>query len=171
MNAIKMSFKGHTFYANPESLKTQRSKNIAVKNVPFGFSKSKEIGRAPMIISGSGCLFYPDAANKARDLTRIFEKSGSDYLFIPHMEPVRAFFTDLSFSSTAENDYLIYEFSFTEDSTEKKERYPFGYTYVQRNENLFDVASRCGISTHKLFEANSFKDMFSAKEGDRVWLK
>ncbi|MBR3148970.1 MAG: hypothetical protein IKF64_02280 [Eubacterium sp.] len=171
MTLIKMSYKGFVFNVNPSSIKSDFSKKIETKVIPFGFGKSTEVCRLPVVISGSGKFCGADAGEKAHELMRIFEKGGASYLFAPHIAPMKAFFTDLSMSVNAEEDCVDYTFSFTEECTEKKSRYSFGYTYARRGENLYDIANRCSVKSEKLFEANDYMDMFSVQEGDKVWLR
>ncbi|MBE6719347.1 MAG: hypothetical protein E7571_01665 [Ruminococcaceae bacterium] len=171
MTAMKMSYKGFLFDVNPSSIKTQFGRQIETKTVPFGFGRSSEICRMPAKISGSGVFCTADAGEKAFELMRIFEKGGSSYLFVPKLAPMKAYFTDLTMSVNAETQSIEYSFSFTEDCSEKKSRYRFGYTYAKSGENLFDIANRCCVEAEKLFAANDFMDMFSVQEGDKVWLQ
>ena len=170
MKTIKMSYKGLMFDVNPASIKTDFSKKIETKAIPFGFGKTAEISRMPVKISGSGIISGANKGEVTFELMRIFEKGGSSYLFTPYMAPMRAYFTDFSVRVNAEKDCIEYDFTFVEDCTEKKSRYAFGYTYAKSGENLFDIANRCNVSSDRIFEANDYMDMFSVSEGDKVWL-
>lgn len=169
MNTIRMCYKGMIFNANPYSIKTDFSKKIETKTIPFGFGKSTEVCRMPAKISGSGIFTGTDAGEKAYELMRIFEKGGASYLFMPKLAPVKAYFTGLSMSVKNEN-CIEYSFAFTEECADKKSHYSFGYTYARNGENLYDIANRCSVSSRQLFDANDFMDMFAVREGDKVWL-
>lgn len=171
MNMTKMGYKGMTFDVNPTTIKTDFSKKIAIKTIPFGFGKSAEICKMPVKITGSGMFCGSDAGQKAHRLMQVYEKSGSSYLFMPKLAPLKAFFTDLSLRVGADSESIEYTFSFTEDCTEKRSDYPFGYTYAQRGENLYDIANRCELAADAVFRANDYMDMFSVNEGDKVWLR
>ena len=171
MNIMKMGYKGMTFDVNPSSVKTDVSKKVAIKTIPFGFGKSAEICKMPVKITGSGVFCGENAGQDAHKLMQIFEKGGSSYLFMPRLAPIKAFFTDLTMRIGADSESIEYTFSFTEDCTEKRSSYPFGYTYAKAGENLYDIANRCEVSTESLFNANDFMDMFSVREGDKVWLR
>ncbi|MBQ8078036.1 MAG: LysM peptidoglycan-binding domain-containing protein [Eubacterium sp.] len=171
MNTAKMGYKGMTFDVNPATIRTDFSKKVAVKTIPFGFGKSTEICRMPVKITGSGMFCGKNAGQNAHRLMQVFEKGGSSYLFLPKLAPIKAFFTDLTMRVGADSESIEYTFSFTEDCVEKQSRYPFGYTYAKQGENLYDIANRCNITADALFSANDFMDMFSVQEGDKVWLR
>lgn len=171
MNTAKMGYKGMTFDVNPKSVKTDFSKKIAIKTIPFGFGKSAEICKMPVKITGSGAFYGSTAGQEAHKLMQVFEKGGSSYLFMPKLAPIKAFFTDLTMRVGADSESIEYTFSFTEDCTEKRSSYPFGYTYALEGENLYDIANRCEVAADVLFRANDYMDMFSVREGDKVWLK
>ncbi|MBE6816903.1 MAG: hypothetical protein E7520_04280 [Ruminococcaceae bacterium] len=169
MNTIKMSYKGMLFEVNPQSIQTDFSKKVETKALPFGFGRTAVVCRMPATVSGSGILTGENAGERAFELMRIFEKGGASYLFMPKIAPVKAYFTALALSVRDEN-CIEYRFTFTEECTEKKSHYAFGYTYARAGENLYDIANRCSVSSSKLFEANDYMDMFSVSEGDKVWL-
>ncbi len=170
-STTEMSYGGYLFRVNPATLSTSFSKKVETKVIPFGFGRAAEICRMPAVIRGTGVLTGSNAGEKAHELMRIFEKDGASYLFVPQLAPMKAFFTDLSMRIDAQEQCIRFSFAFTEDCTEKKSRYPFGYTYARRGENLYDIANRCCVNSRALFEVNDFMDMFSVEEGDRVWLK
>ena len=170
-DGIKMSYKGLVFGANPESIKSDFRKKTDTKTIPFGFGKTTEVCRMPAKITGNGKFVGADAGERAQKLMRVFEKEGSSYLFMPQFPPVKVYFTDLTLSINAKDYGVDFAFEFTEDCVGKKSRFPFGYTYAKRGENLFDIANRCDVSFDSLFEVNDYMDMFSVSEGDKVWLK
>lgn len=170
MKLIKMRYKGFTFPVNPSSIKAELSKTISASTIPFSFSKTQEVGFSPSVISASGSFTGNTAQENARTLLRIFKDRGSAYLFIPGIEPLKAYFKNLSISFNAEKNSADYSLIFVEDNRGKKSKFDFGFTYALEGENLFDIANRTNRDFDKIFEANHFMDMFSVKEGDKVWL-
>lgn len=170
MKLIKMNYKGFTFDVNPSSIEISLSKSINTKSIPFSFSKSQEINVQPTKIKGSGKFIGEDARQKAYQLERVFMSNGSAYLFVPDANPMKAFFSELNISYDSKDSSVNYSFEFVEDSQQKSNEYPFGYTVAKYNENLYDISNRTGIDVSRLFEINSYKDLFSVKVGDKVWL-
>lgn len=170
MKLIKMSYKGFGFDVNPASLEISLSKSISTRGIPFSFSKSQEINIQPTKIKGSGKFIGENARQKAYQLERVFKSKGSSYLFVPDASPMKAFFSELNISYDSKDNSVSYSFEFIEDSNSKETEYSFGYTIASSNENLYDISNRTGIDVAKLFDMNDYKDLFSVKDGDKVWL-
>lgn len=168
---IKMNYKGFSINVNPSSIKIDYSKTIAKKTSVFSTSTTQEICFEPTIISGSGKFAGENARDYANRLARVFKTKGSAYLFVPDGMPIKAFFKSLNISYDSESNCVSYSFEFVEDYQGKSTSYDFGYTFARKGENLFDISSRTDVDIQKLFENNNFTDLFSVKEGDRVWLK
>jgi hypothetical protein len=166
-----MSYKGFCFNVNPSSIKVDYSKNVAVKTSLFATSVGQEVNFEPTKIAGSGKFVGDKAREYANALTRIFQSDGSAYLFVPDGMPIKAYFKNLSISYNSEKNCVSYDFEFVEDYQGKKRKYDFGYTYAKNGENLFDVANRTDVDIQTLFESNDFADLFSLKDGDKVWLQ
>lgn len=171
MKSIKMSYKGFCFDANPETVKCEMSKKVSVVRIPFARGEVKETGEMPVTVSGRGKFCGKDAREKAQGLLAVFKRSGSAFLFLPVLSPVKAFFTELVFSVNAAEECIEYSFAFTEDKNAKKGLFDFGYTVAQSGENLFEIANRTDTRIESIIGLNDFEDPFSVREGDRVWLK
>lgn len=165
-----MNYKDFSFDVNPSDVKIEFSKKISCENIIFSHSKTDEISFNPVIISGEGYFCGKNAKNYAHELMRIFKDRGSDYLFAPDIDPVKAFFDNLCISYNADKNCLSYKFSFIEDCTGKESTYDFGFTYANKGENLYDIANRMGVSVETIVENNDFEDLFSVSEGDKVCL-
>lgn len=170
MQYIKMNYKGFEFDINPSSIKMELSKRVSKRVIPFKSTKIQEICFNPAKFKGSGCFYGKNARQQAHSLVRLFNDEGSAYLFSPDFPPTRAFFNDLSISFNAQKDAVEYTVEFVEDSLGKKDKYNFGFTYALYGENLFDIANRCDKRVEDLFDKNNFENLFSVKEGDKVWL-
>ena len=171
MEYIRMKYKGFSFPVNPESVETEFMKKISKREPLFSHTRVEEAGYEPTVLSGSGCFTGEKASENAHALMKLFKEDGSAYLFSPEFCPLKAFFTGLKLSAAASKDCIKYSFTFVEDCAGKKSRFDFGYTYALRGENLYDVANRTGVSVDRLFAANSYEDLFSVSEGDKIWLK
>ncbi len=170
LQMIKMNYKNFSFDVNPSAVKIEFSKNISCENIIFSNSKTDEISFNPVIISGEGCFCGENAKDYAHELMRIFKSNGSDYLFVPDIDPIKAFFDKLCISYNADKNSVGYTFSFIEDCSDKKSNYDFGFTYALKGENLYDIANRTGVSIETIVENNDFEDLFSVGEGDKVCL-
>lgn len=170
MQYIKLCYKGLVLDANPSSIQINKSKKISKRVVPFGSTKAQEISIQPTVVSGNGVFLGNDALEKATELMRIFDHKGSAHLFVPDAMVFRAYFTDLDIAYDAAKNRVDYSFKFVQDSNDKQSSYNLGFTYARSGENLYDVANRCHVDTDTLFLSNDYRDMFSVKEGDKVWL-
>ena len=170
MQYIKMSYKGVVFNVNPSGIKISMKKGVSRRTVPFGTSRAQEISTMPVVISGEGTFTGSDAFERAQELMRVFDDKGSAYLFLPDAMAMKAYFNALDISYDAAKNRVDYTFAFTRDYNGRSNVYNPGFTKVKRGENLYDIANRCNVRTDNLFISNDFKDMFSVKEGDRVWL-
>lgn len=168
---IKMSYKGISFDVNPSSIRIDYSKKIATKTSLFSTSNAQEVSIEPTRITGSGRLVGSNARELAASLSRLFRSQGSGYLFVPDGVPVKAFFKSLNISYDSKESSVSYTFEFVEDYNGKKVEHGFGYTFAKSGESLYDIAYRTETDLDKLFSNNDFCDMFSVKEGDKVWLQ
>lgn len=170
MEMIKMKYKDFEFDVNPTDIRLSMSKNISKHSLPYKAQSCEEMGKNAAVVSGKGYFLGEDAMNKAYALSRVYNKKGSDYLFTPYCVPIKVFFSSLDIIYSASNSRVEYTFEFTQDKPEKKDTYDFGYTIAKDGENLFDIANRTGLEIEKIASLNDFGDLFSVKEGDRVWL-
>jgi hypothetical protein len=170
MEFVKMTYKGFSFDVNPSSVKAEFSKTIAKKNIIFKSSKAQEICFENTKITASGKFTGENARQNSHTLMRIFKSKGSAYLFAPDIAPIKAYMSDLKISYNAGEQCVSYEVTFIEDCDDKSFLFDFGYTYALDGENLYDVSNRTDIAIEKLFEYNDYSDLFSVKEGDKIWL-
>lgn len=170
MDFMKMKYKGFDFNINPNTFKISAKKEICEKIMPYNNSSTQEIGEASARISGTGVFVGADAMDKAYQLMNLFNKKGSDYLFLPSGDLYKMFFANLDIKYSSSSDKVEYAFSFIEDKGDKKHEYEFGYTYVKENENLFDVSSRTGVKLEQLVEINELQSIYGIAQGEKLWL-
>ena len=121
-------------------------------------------------IKGNGKFVGSNAGEKAHELIKVFQSKGSSFLFSHDLPPMRAYFSSLDISYNAVEECVDYSFEFIEDSDAKNPIRNFGYTFALANENLYDIANRTSVGVEKLFKCNNYPDLFSVREGDKVWL-
>ena len=170
MELIKMNYKGITLSVNPATIKTEMARSLAKKAALFSTSRVQDMCFEPTKISGSGYLVGANARCDAYEIIRTFKSKGSAYLFVPGFAPIRAFFSSLSIWYDSKISCVNYIFEFVEDCVEKKGGADFAYTYAAPGENLYDISNRTNVSVEDIFDSNDYKDLFSVKGGDKVWL-
>lgn len=170
MQLIRISYKDFTFMVNPETLTIKHSKTVANRQIPFSLGKNKEMGTNPVTITGSGYFAGENARKNIRTLSSVFDKKGSGYLFLPDSTPIKAIFSSLDISFAGAGDRIDYSFEFVQENIAKGPVYDFGFTYAMGGENLYDIANRTNVDVGTIFSLNSFSDLFSVQEGDKVWL-
>lgn len=170
MELMKMRYKSFEFDINPKDISVSMSKNIAKNNMPYSSQLCNEVGKNSTIISGKGYFTGEKALEKVFSLVRTYNKKGSDFLFIPSSTPIKAYFSKLDVNYSSGNGRVEYSFEFVEDCQNKSDVRDFGYTYIEKNENLFDVSNRTGIAVESIVSLNDIGDVFAVREGDKLWL-
>lgn len=170
MQFMKMSYKGFEFTINPKDFKISMGKSTAKYTTVYDGQISSENGKGCVVVSGKGFFVGGDSAGRAFELVRVFNKKGSDYLFLPNSVPIKMLFTSLDISYSSGNDRVEYSFEFTQECNTKSEEHTVGYTYALENENLFDIASRTGIQIESIVKCNDIGDIFAIREGEKIWL-
>lgn len=165
-----MKYKGFELNINPKDFTICTKKKISESVVPYDNFASDEIGKFASRVTGSGVFYGNDAVQKAHELLRLFNKKGSDYLFLPSGDTLKCYFEKLEVKYSSSYDRVEYSFGFLEDIGNQKDSYSFGYTYANDRENLFDVANRTGVKIEKLVEANDFQSIYAVSKGDKIWL-
>ncbi len=169
MQLVKMKYKDYVFDINPSSIKLEHSKTVASQSILDNFDNSSIVSVKPITIIGSGILVGDDRFEQMILIQNLFNKKGSEYLFLPGFSPIKAYFSELSFSISNNKNSISYSFEFVEDNQCKKEYYNFGYTIAKNGENLFDIANRLNVEVELLVSKNDFEDLFAVKEGDKVY--
>lgn len=170
MELMKMRYKTFEFEVNPKDISVSMSKNISKNSLPYSSQLCNEVGKNSTIISGKGYFVGADALEKVFSLVRVYNKKGSDFLFIPSSTPIKTYFSKLDINYSSGNNRVEYTFEFVEDSQNKSDTKDFGYTYAKNGENLFDVANRTGIAIESIVSLNDIGDVFTVREGDKIWL-
>lgn len=168
---MKMRYRGFEFPSNPTLIKTELSNNVREDPLFGSDSAVYNVSRNASIISGEGCLWGEERFSAASQLKQLHKRGGDGWLFLPDGSCCRAFFTALTINEDAKRGCVSYAFSFTENCNHVKTEYDFGFTYAGENENMFDIAHRCGTQIEKLMKLNNFETPFSVKAGDKVVLK
>lgn len=170
MQMMKMRYKDFEFLVNPKDVKLSMSRSISHNIIPHSVEYSQDLGRSSSVVSGKGYFVGEDAMTKAFNLIRVYNKKGSDYLFLPSSIPIKAYFSRLDVSYSSGENRVEYSFEFVEECVDKKDECDYGYTFAADKENLFDISNRTGIKVEKLVDLNNYGDLFTVREGDKVWL-
>ena len=168
---MKMRFKDFEFPFNPTVIKTQLSGNVRENALFDSDSAVYGVSRNAAVISGEGSFWGEERFSASALLKKLQSSRGSGWLFLPDGSCCNAFFTSLTLTEDAKRGCISYSFSFTENCLHKKDEYDFGFTVAKENENMFDIAHRCGVPIERLMRLNDFKTPFSVKAGDKVVLK
>lgn len=168
---VKMKFKDFEFPSNPSVIKTELSANVREDPLFESDCAVYNISRNAAVISGKGCFWGEERFTASALLKKLQRSSSAGWLFLPDGSCFNAFFTSLTIEEDAKKGCVFYSFSFTENCPHTKEEYDFGFTITLENENMFDIAHRCGAAVETLMHLNDFETPFSVKEGDRVVLR
>ncbi len=168
---MNMKFKNFEFPANPETVSVDYSDNI--REFPLFDSDSAvcRVSRNAAQIRCGGAFWGEDRLVLAQELKGLFRDCSSGWLFLPDGECFDAFLVSLSVTETAKKGCVSYSMVFRENCSHKKSTAQLDCTYAQENENMFDIAYRCGARVETLMELNEYKTPFSVQAGDRVMLK
>lgn len=169
--AVKMRFKDFEFPSNPAVIKTELSANVRENPLFQRDSAVYNVSRNAAVISGNGSFWGEERFTASALLKKLQNSSSAGWLFLPDGSCFNAFFTALTIEEDAKRGCVSYSFSFTENCSHRKEEYDFGFTLALENENMFDIAHRCGVAVETLMRLNDFKTPFSVKAGDKVVLK
>lgn len=169
--AVKMKFKDFEFPSNPAVIKTELSANVRENPLFQSDSAVYNVSRNAAVISGNGSFWGEERFIASALLKKLQNSSSSGWLFLPDGSCFNAFFTSLTVEEDAKKGCVFYSFSFTENCSHRKEEYDFGFTLALENENMFDIAHRCGVAVETLMRLNDFKTPFSVNAGDRVVLQ
>lgn len=168
---MKMKFKDFEFPSNPAVIKTRLSANVREAPLFDGDSAVYNVSRNAAVISGQGSLWGEERFIASALLKRLQQSSKAGWLFLPDGSCYNAFFTSLTLEENAKKGCVSYSFSFTENCFHTKEKHDFGFTLARENENMFDIAHRCGVPIETLMRLNDIETPFDIAEGDKVVLK
>jgi len=167
----KMRFKNFCFKSNPAFLEITHNRMVHNQPLLNGKSRVENGAVLPAEIQGKGCLFGSRAAEDAAVLEMLHKKAEPGWLYLPCGQAYHAYLKKLSVSFDAERNRYDYSFLFVENVNEKQPVRPLDFTLAGENENMFEIAQRCGISVERLMALNDYKTPFEVQAGDRVVLK
>lgn len=170
MLLAKMKYKDFEFPINPGEIEIKYSRKISEKSLIDSDTSVYNFCKNPSVISGSGKFFGKSANEYLNHLCYLNKNSESGWLFLPNGECFDAFFKDLYIKQNSKEESVFYSFVFIENCHHKSVNEKLDFTTVKKNENLFDVANRCGVLIEKIMENNDYKTPFDVKKGDEVKL-
>ena len=163
-----MRFRDFTWRDNPVSLTVSHARNVESTDIPFGTSRSQELGSRPRNVTGEGYFSGEDCLTQWRELQGVFAQSGPGLLQLPGVAPFWAVMDSLELIGAQGKDLVRYGFSFVEWDPQKAYQ-GAGVRLAQEGESLWEYANRWGISIEALILANpQIRDICDLQEGERV---
>lgn len=167
---IKLKYKDFTFDVNVKDFNISMQKNVSTVSAIDQQPESNKITVEPTVLSGKGYFIGDEALDKAYQLIMLYNDSTSDFVYSPYSVVFKAFFTKLCISYSAEKGRVEYEIEFTEELPGKNVRRSVPFTFVEENENAFDLAERVNIPIEKIIKLNDLQDLFKIGKGSKIWL-
>lgn len=157
MNNSQMKYKDFVFDYNPKQINIENRKNLVEIKLPFLGSVIQDLGREKRVVTGNGEFFGSDCIEKFNELSRLSQDNQSGFLFIPGIDPFRAFLKNIKMSADPTPNLISYSFEFWEDTSLENTNFQNlnpTYHIVQPGETLWDISRLYNISTHKLLSLN-----------------
>lgn len=153
----KMKYKNFTFDYNPKQINIDNRKNLVEIKLPFLGSVVQDLGREKRVVTGNGEFFGENCIEKFNELSNLSLENKSGLLFIPGIEPFKAFFKSLKMTADPMPNLISYSFEFWEDTAaetvEFKNLSPT-YHVVLQGETLWDIARKYNTTAYNLITLN-----------------
>lgn len=168
---IKMKFKDFEFPANPSVIRTELSENICEIPIFDNGSAVYNVSHNAARICCTGSFWGDERSVFAQQLKILRDSGTAGWLFLPDSSCWFVFLSELVLTDDAKKNCVSYSVSFIEKNGNKSSEYDFGFTYAMENENMFDIAYRCGTSVEELMRLNDYENPFCVQNGEKVVLK
>ncbi len=152
MKLVPMRFKGFSWHHNPREITFECGKKVNEHKSPFGKAYIQDTGRKNMIVKGVGELYGTDCMEQFDRLLQLFKSGGQGVLAIPKLTPIYAIFESIKILGEPKPDVLTYSFVFREVMERKTDVKPF--SYIAKNETLWDISHKFDISIDELVALN-----------------
>ncbi len=168
MNLMGMRFRNFTWRDNPVSLTVSNTRNVQSTDIPYGVSRSEEMGRRRRTVAGEGYFSGEGSMALWQALQEVFALPGPGLLQLPGVAPFWALMDSLELIGAQGRDLIRYSFSFVE--WDSKEAYSgSGTRCAKAGESLWNYANQWGISMEVLVKANpGIRDSCDLQEGEWV---
>lgn len=168
MNLTAMRYGNYTWPSNPCDIKISMTRKMSHSFLPGKYELCDEIANGARVVKGEGVFAGENAYSEMMRLKYLFDTVHCAELYVPQLDVMDAYFVSLEIVGETKKDFVRYAFEFVEKVREKKKHQFFTTATVQKDENLFDVAHRTGVSIEEIARLNEIKDAFCVKEGDVV---
>lgn len=167
----QFSFKGESFPYYPKELRLSGQKRLAKFPLAFGGTSVQQLGRDPLLITGSGELTGQLGAEFDR-LYQLFLQPDSGILQLPGFSPIQCYFTALEGIGRPGPTVLEYQFTFLEDPEYAQTTLSVqaGTVQAAEGETLYTLARRLGIDAAALIAANPGVDPLAPERGTLLCL-
>ena len=168
MNLMGMRFRNFTWRDNPVSLTVSNTRNVQSTDIPYGVSRSEEMGRRRRTVAGEGYFSGEGSMALWQALQEVFALPGPGLLQLPGVAPFWALMVSVEVIGAQGRDLIRYSFSFVE--WDSKEAYSgSGTRCAKAGESLWNYANQWGISMEVLVKANpGIRDICDLQEGEWV---
>ena len=163
-----MRFRDFTWQNNPVSLRVASARNVEETSIPYGESRTEELGSRRRKVTGEGYFAGEDCMEQWDKLQAAFAQKGPGILQLPGVTPFWALMDSLELIGAQGKDLVRYGFSFTE--WEGQPAYSGSGRYrACQGESLWDYANRWGVSVEELVALNPhIRDICELQEGEEV---
>ncbi len=169
MKSVRLKYKDYAFPKNPKSIVITSSKHLSENKINGYRTQTTEICKNPCNITVSGEITQ-NINEETEKLKKLQNEKNSGFLQIPYADTYDAFFEKIEFKISANSEKVIYNAVFRENQKEKLDTVKITKTTVLKDENLFDISARTGVSVENLIEINNLKSPFDIKENQEVIL-
>lgn len=152
MKLVPMRFKGFSWHHNPREITFECGRKVNEHKSPFGKAYIQDTGRKNMIVKGVGELYGTDCMEQFDRLLQLFKSGGQGVLAIPKLTPIYAIFESIKILGEPKPDVLTYSFVFREVMERKTDVKSF--SYIAKNETLWDISHKFDISIDELVALN-----------------
>ena len=111
----KMRFKGFTFPHNPYKIEILSPSGTRSVLLPGLGEITQSLGSRCRIITGEGSFYGSYALEQCRKLQELQHQESAGYLYLPHTEPIKAYFTQLNLLCVGDGQLYTYRFEFVEE--------------------------------------------------------
>ena len=168
MRLMGMRFRDFTWQDNPVSLRVTNARNVLETKIPYGESKTEELGRQRRKVTGEGYFSGETCMDSWNGLQAVFSQQGPGILQLPGVTPFWALMDSLELIGAQGKDLVRYAFSFTEWDAQS-EYLGSGTHIAKAGESLWDYGNRWGVPVETLVKANPhIQDICNLKEGEKV---
>lgn len=152
-----MRFKDFVWPNNPYSCSLTTRRETAYHKFPGGGYSLEDLGMGLRKLSGTGEFYGPGAYESMKKMLKVFYEGGTGRLIHPVIQFQQAVFAELELLQEPREDYVLYRFTFWEESGQQPLTDAVGSVgnhQVQEGESLWEIAAMYGTTASALMAYN-----------------